>query len=566
MPKLAKVTPAARKAAKQAANATPKKGRRLHVRADLVSGGSLHVRHMADRPDVHPAGDVSVYLDGVSVEEVALADKADKPKWIQIAKQGAFKGHPAGHFELNEKVFTDIISNFRATTDRRVPIDFEHASESAPTDGTIPVAGAPAQGWIVDLKIEGGNLWGLVEWGSLARDYIRSGKYKFFSPAIRFNARDRVTGANVGARLTSGGLTNTPFLDGMKPLVASDSGSRQAGMSQGMAERVVGEVLTTVTLGMGLAHAPIEYMPRIRRILRLDELASADECLVKLQRVQELLEVSGGDPMATPEGVCIADFLYELREFVRASPGTTWDEVFECIEELLGEAGAQPEPESVHDLATMSDDDDDVEDTTTPLTLPAGSVGTIAGSVGMTGTQAEETKTMDPKEIAELNLKLSTAEAKATDAATKLSTAEAKAAELGLSLKDETSKRETAEAELKKLRDEKALREEKDLDDRVLDAFETYKDDKKLTDDDKVAMRIVLKANPENFEKRYPRVGKGEQHLLRNLTDVRETTTPKTTDFVPVMSVRDAAKKMASQRGIPLADAQNIVMKANAGR
>lgn len=189
--------------------AKKKRKKTIRVRADIAHGGSLHVRHMTD-----------VMLEGVPV---TLADGESDKVWIQLAKAGAFKGHASGPFELDAKVFGDIVRNFRATSNRAIPIDFEHASESDPTQGSIPTHGAPAQGWIVDLKIDGGALYGLVEWGDKAREYIKSGAYKFFSPAIRFGARDRVSGAQIGARMTSGALTNNPFLDGMMPLAAKDT-------------------------------------------------------------------------------------------------------------------------------------------------------------------------------------------------------------------------------------------------------------------------------------------------------------------------------------------------------
>jgi phage I-like protein len=169
-------------------------------------------------------------LDRVSTNRLelehvlALADEAGKPVWIQLAKPGEFRGHHAGPFALNAQVFTEIIANFRDSQNKLVPIDFEHASESDPTEGTIPVLGAPAQGWIKDLEVRtDGNLWGLVEWQPTAREYIKTGQYRYISPAIRFGSRDRVSGKPIGARLTSAGLTNQPFLDGMAPLAAKDT-------------------------------------------------------------------------------------------------------------------------------------------------------------------------------------------------------------------------------------------------------------------------------------------------------------------------------------------------------
>lgn len=160
-----------------------------------------------------------------TLAEATELRRVTPPKvWIQLCKVGRFKGHVAGEFQLTPKEFSEIVRNFKATANQRVPIDFEHASEAPETDGSIPYAGAPAQGWIVDLDNRGqSGLWGLVEWGDLARSYIRDGKYMYISPAIRFGARDRVTAEPIGAKLTSAGLTNQPFLDGMQALAAKDT-------------------------------------------------------------------------------------------------------------------------------------------------------------------------------------------------------------------------------------------------------------------------------------------------------------------------------------------------------
>jgi hypothetical protein len=152
----------------------------------------------------------------------AGTDEEPKPVWVQLARQGSFAGHPQGKpFRLDLRTFNTMIANFRANKDGELPIDFEHASEQDPTEGSIPSGGAPAQGWIVDLAIrDDGNLYALVQWGALARQYIREGKYKFISPAFHLQSKNRETGEPTGPYLSSAALTNQPFLDGMQPLAA----------------------------------------------------------------------------------------------------------------------------------------------------------------------------------------------------------------------------------------------------------------------------------------------------------------------------------------------------------
>jgi hypothetical protein len=142
--------------------------------------------------------------------------------WLQLAETGAWKGHPAGEFEMTPTTFGEIVRNFEARG-LPIPFDFEHASEQDPTKGSIPTTGAPAQGWVHKLENKGyGGLWGLVEWTSdYVRDGIRNGQFAYLSPAIRFGSRDSVTNESIGARLTSVAITNAPFLHHLPGLAAA---------------------------------------------------------------------------------------------------------------------------------------------------------------------------------------------------------------------------------------------------------------------------------------------------------------------------------------------------------
>jgi hypothetical protein len=341
----------AKRAAAKAKRATktPKKSPpTTRIRAELGAGGSLHVRHlMAD------AG-ICMRLDTIELSVTAGED--DKPVWIQLAKPGSFIKE-GRRFDLNESVFSQILRNFKSTQNQRVPVDYEHASETDPSEGQIAVHGAPAQGWIRDMKIEGGNLYGLVYWGEQARQQIRAGQYHYFSPAIRFGSRDRQTGQEIGAYMSSGALTNIPFLDGMRPLAAKDGGS---------AGNIVFSAGTTLVLKSGqLAHAPAEYMPRLKACLKLPELCSATECMSQLDRLRDHLDAVGGDATASHQGVNLADYLHPLRDLVMAAPGSTWDEVLEQIEELIEAAMESVQPDNDQDLNGPGDgltlDDGDAE-------------------------------------------------------------------------------------------------------------------------------------------------------------------------------------------------------------
>lgn len=130
--------------------------------------------------------------------------------WNAVAVPGAFEGHPAGPFELNEKLFSTIIKNFKRDPLGRINVDLDHRSETL-EGGALDAAFAPA--WITDLRIDAGKLYGKFEWTDPKTvEMVRSGQLMYLSPSIAFNYTDPVTGESCGARLSSVALTNKPFL------------------------------------------------------------------------------------------------------------------------------------------------------------------------------------------------------------------------------------------------------------------------------------------------------------------------------------------------------------------
>lgn len=167
------------------------------------------------KPKKHP-------LRMPSVELVALADKETTgPVWCEVCRQGDYRGHSAGPFVVDSRTLAEVVQNFKSI-DKRLAVDFEHASEMNPTEGSIPYDGAPAQGWIIDLEVRGTSLWALVDWLPKARELIRAKQYQFCSVAFRFGAKDPVSGRPIGCRMTSLALTNAPFVRDLAPVAAKD--------------------------------------------------------------------------------------------------------------------------------------------------------------------------------------------------------------------------------------------------------------------------------------------------------------------------------------------------------
>ena len=399
---------------------------------------------------------------------VALSDgaTADGPVWIQIARCGEFRGHSQGAFSLTPTTFDEIVRNFTAVDLGQVAFDFEHASEMDPAEGAIPTEGAPAQGWIRQLDNRGqAGLWGLVEWLEPARTYVREKKYRFLSPAIRFNARHPETGKPIGARLTSVALTNRPFLRGMVPLMATDSSS------------------APVLNASGLAFSTNETMPRLRDALRLNALTSPAQCMEAVDHLSDLLTQASGDHAAIVQGVSLADYLPALRSLANLPTHSTWEQVFDAVRSLIHAAIAE------HIVEEHGEEDEE------PASMrdPQGATPMADNDLTLKLKDAEAT-------VAKAQLDLAEATTRLSDVTTRLTAAEAKATAL--------------DAEVTRLSDALKARDEADLLKKVDDAFAVYKDKKGLTDGNKKAMAILARADMAAFDEMYPPVPADQRHLL----------------------------------------------------
>jgi phage I-like protein len=147
-------------------------------------------------------------LDGMVIALDGWATESSVA-WHQVAVEGKWDGHWMGPFSLNKAIFDQMVQAFEASPIDTV-VDYEHAS-------VFGEAASPAAGWIKELQRRPSDdgqqtLWAQVEWTARASDFIRAKEYRYLSPTIVFNSRDRKSGKMAGARLHSVALTNTPFL------------------------------------------------------------------------------------------------------------------------------------------------------------------------------------------------------------------------------------------------------------------------------------------------------------------------------------------------------------------
>jgi len=169
-------------------------------------------------------------------------------------------------FSITALDLCNMIYNFEKRKNEMLVIDYEHASEQPQVAQGGPV---PAAGWIHSLFVDtgapsgggpgGGDgrgrgeglLKALVEWNPEAKEMIHSGQYRFFSPSIDWGARDKVTGEPQGATLTSGALTNHPFLEELPPLMLTDLTEVPPGAPDGAADKLETTAGPKVEYGQG---------------------------------------------------------------------------------------------------------------------------------------------------------------------------------------------------------------------------------------------------------------------------------------------------------------------------
>jgi phage I-like protein len=165
----------------------------------------------------------SIRRDGKELHEIPVAVAGS---WVK-----------GGHrLSISESDLRDMVRNFEKRQNDMVVIDYEHASEQPEVARGGPV---PAAGWIHGLTVDdfrspnkgrqssisnrqSAVLVALVEWTPEAKKLIESGQYRFFSPSIDWGVRDKESGKAQGATLTSGALTNHPFLEELPPIMLTD--------------------------------------------------------------------------------------------------------------------------------------------------------------------------------------------------------------------------------------------------------------------------------------------------------------------------------------------------------
>ena len=188
-----------------------------------------------------------------------LTDQNDSPRFwmslaepparglirIPIAITGKWKGAEK-EFSVDLDDLKEIRENFAKKPTGEINVDYEHASEVPfGTGGPVLSAGRVTKLDEPEKFVNGSGaardegrasppptngkyiLWGWFEPTTRARELIAGKEYRYISPAIRWGAKDKVTGKTIGTVLTSVALVNKPFLEELPQLHLSEAAGDQ---------------------------------------------------------------------------------------------------------------------------------------------------------------------------------------------------------------------------------------------------------------------------------------------------------------------------------------------------
>ncbi|MDD2469035.1 MAG: phage protease [Desulfobulbus sp.] len=176
------------------------------------------------------------------------------PEWVELIPSGEVVGRDGRRWVNNNPL---SVVQFFVATGLELPVDVEHSTELKAPKGDE----APAVGWVIELKVIGGAVWGRIKWNHSGHELISTRQYRYLSPAIRCGKSNREIVA-----LSSVGLTNTPNL--ILPALNSQVGPNNQEVVNGLTETE-----RTICSMMGVSIE--EYLNTIHEEMKAQQTSSA---------------------------------------------------------------------------------------------------------------------------------------------------------------------------------------------------------------------------------------------------------------------------------------------------
>ena len=173
----------------------------------------------------------------------------DSSSWIQAVPLGDYKHPVYGDISFTQDKVRNMASNIKnEVRETLLDVDYDHKAKSG-----------KAAGWITDADARSDGLYVKVEWTETAKQAIKSGEYKYFSPEYQDKWKHPKSEQVHNDVLFGGALTNRPFLKDILPVNLSELIGDQG--DQTMSDNTL-------------------FVDALRDVLGLNEDASEDEILV----------------------------------------------------------------------------------------------------------------------------------------------------------------------------------------------------------------------------------------------------------------------------------------------
>jgi len=133
--------------------------------------------------------------------EIELASDAKAaPDWVMLIPAGPEVPSTDGRRRRLSNP-QSVVDTFKTRAIPKIPVDVEHATHRLAPQGQA----APAYGWVVDMDVREGAVWGRVDWTEQGAAWVAGKNYKFLSAGYRV---DKASGEIT--QITDMGLTNNP--------------------------------------------------------------------------------------------------------------------------------------------------------------------------------------------------------------------------------------------------------------------------------------------------------------------------------------------------------------------
>ena len=167
---------------------------------------------------------------------IAAGTSSGRELWIDCLREGSWEHPEHGTIAVTLADMQTIVSNFNRRVIGRDPhLDYGHLSYYPQGVDDLDAAG-----WFrkldlrevdtpVSVKKDGSlsyakkwHLFGLVDFASDAWSKVLERKLRYVSPTFNMHYEQKETGRDVGPTLEAAALTNTPFLTGLVPIMATE--------------------------------------------------------------------------------------------------------------------------------------------------------------------------------------------------------------------------------------------------------------------------------------------------------------------------------------------------------